>query len=879
MVDSKLLTKLPQNLLEILNDEEYHDITIEVKNDGILVQIKLPNILPEIFQIVLRYIYSERLSLEEYDTSDIIKLLFAANTLQMDEIQVWENVLKWGLAQNPELPSDISNYLKEDFNILKNTLQQQCKLIPWVLSGISSAFTKMDRTIWNQTPNNTNVGESAHANVNHDGRNHSLLAGIMRGCDFDKRQCENVNIYEHYNVSDSYHNKSELARSIQAEKRADFFLIAFIIAMVDNKFLPKLSQNLLEILNDDEYYDITIENDGTLTNIKLPNILPEIFQIILRYIYGGRLSLDEHDTSDIIKILVTANELSLQELIPYFESFLIENKKNWVEQNFNLIYQTCFQNDSFLELQKYCTYLISKEPNKIFNSPNFSLIPEKLLISLIQHDNLQMSQVQVWEHVLKWGIAQNPELPSDSSSYSNDDFNSLKSTLQKCIPFIKFTKFTSKEFLNKVYPYKNIIPEELCDNLFKYFLDHDCKNEHSIAQNTLGNLYENGGHIEKTLEKAIYWYRKAAENGNYEAQFNLGQYYRYGNGVEKNEKVFEYHKKSADKGYLDAQFELGYCYSKGIGTEANKAKAFELFKIAAENGRAVAQKNLGYLYENGKGTDKDLEKAIYWYRKAAENGNYDSQYALGRCYEYGIGVEKNVVKAFEYYNTVAKKGHYIAQNNLGYLYVRSERTEKDLEKAIYWLQKAAENGYKLAYDNLGICYELGIGVNKDKIRAFELYKKSSEKGYINAKFHLGYCYVNGIGTKINKEKGYELYNEAARVENNEKEIVNDLNEVKHWYQKSAEHDNKVALCKLGEIYELGKGVNQNIIRAFDYYKKAAKEGSMDGKYKLGYYYLHGIIVDTNNEKAFDLYKEAAEGGNNDAQKSLALLQKNREKHI
>ena len=29
--------------------------------------------------------------------------------------------------------------------------------------------------------------------------------------------------------------------------------------MVDNKFLPKLSQNLLEILKDNEYYDITIE--------------------------------------------------------------------------------------------------------------------------------------------------------------------------------------------------------------------------------------------------------------------------------------------------------------------------------------------------------------------------------------------------------------------------------------------------------------------------------------------------------------------------------------------------------------------------------------------------------------------------------------------
>ncbi|PKK64475.1 hypothetical protein RhiirC2_787435 [Rhizophagus irregularis] len=62
------------------------------------------------------------------------------------------------------------------------------KLVLWVLSDISSAFTKMDHTIWNQFPNNTNVGESVHANVNHDGRNLSLLAGIYRGRDFDKRQ-------------------------------------------------------------------------------------------------------------------------------------------------------------------------------------------------------------------------------------------------------------------------------------------------------------------------------------------------------------------------------------------------------------------------------------------------------------------------------------------------------------------------------------------------------------------------------------------------------------------------------------------------------------------------------------------------------------------
>ncbi|UZO02745.1 uncharacterized protein OCT59_021224 [Rhizophagus irregularis] len=230
--------------------------------------------------------------------------------------------------------------------------------------------------------------------------------------------------------------------------------------MIDDKLLLKLTQNLLEILNDDEYCDITVEvgndpvvkifrahmvilnyrssylrrilstnikkNDGTLPNIKLPNILPDTFQIILRYIYGGRLSLEEYDISDIIKILIASNELGLQELIPYLESFLIENKKRWMEQNFDLIYQTSFENDSFLELQKYCINLISKEPNKIFNSPRFTSVPKKLLVTIIKNDNHQMSEIQVWEHVIKWGLAQNPELPSDPTSFSKDDFNTLK---------------------------------------------------------------------------------------------------------------------------------------------------------------------------------------------------------------------------------------------------------------------------------------------------------------------------------------------------------------------------------------------------------------------------------------------------------------------
>ncbi|EXX59506.1 uncharacterized protein OCT59_027245 [Rhizophagus irregularis] len=282
--------------------------------------------------------------------------------------------------------------------------------------------------------------------------------------------------------------------------------------MDDNNLLPKLFQNLLEILNDEEYYDVTIEvgndpyikifrahmvilhyrstylrrmlstnkknNDGALVHIKLPNILPEIFQIILRYIYSGRISLEEYDTSDIIKILIAGSELGLQELITYIQSFLIKTKANWMEQNFNLIYQTCFENDSFLELQNFCTNLTSEEPDKIFKSLNFASIPEKLLITIIQSDNLQMEEIQVWNHVLKWGLAQNPEISSDPANFSKEDFKTLKNNVRQCIPFIRFHNLSSEEFSDKVLPYRKILPKDLLyEDLLKYFMNPNKKSK------------------------------------------------------------------------------------------------------------------------------------------------------------------------------------------------------------------------------------------------------------------------------------------------------------------------------------------------------------------------------------------------------------------
>src|SRR6266498_2153131 len=60
--------------------------------------------------------------------------------------------------------------------------------------------------------------------------------------------------------------------------------------------------------------------------------------------------------------------------------------------------------------------------------------------------------------------------------------------------------------------------------------------------------------IEKNLEKAFYWYQKAAENGHIKAQYNLAILYEDGEGTEKNlEKAFYWYQKVAENEHKKVQ--------------------------------------------------------------------------------------------------------------------------------------------------------------------------------------------------------------------------------------------------------------------------------------------------------------------------------------
>ena len=69
----------------------------------------------------------------------------------------------------------------------------------------------------------------------------------------------------------------------------------------------------------------------------------------------------------------------------------------------------------------------------------------------------------------------------------------------------------------------------------------------------------------------------------------------------------------AEQGNADAQNNLGVMYENGKGVARDTAEALKWYSLAAEQGMAQAQNNLGAMYENGNGVVRDYAEALKCY--------------------------------------------------------------------------------------------------------------------------------------------------------------------------------------------------------------------------------------------------------------------------
>jgi TPR repeat protein len=341
------------------------------------------------------------------------------------------------------------------------------------------------------------------------------------------------------------------------------------------------------------------------------------------------------------------------------------------------------------------------------------------------------------------------------------------------------------------------------------------------TQRTKGESLE-GKAPNGTAEKEKRWAeyiekdKKQPENGDPEAQFQLGSRYVGGRGVTKNEKEgANWIRRAAEQGHVMAQFELGELYSRGEGVPKDLQEAAKWYEKAAQQGATLAQARLGFMYKHGEGVKKDYDLATKWFKKLEDqNPQYaaamgwttgDLFNSIADRYYTGKGEPLDYVKAKYWYERSAAQGNLTAYCSLGMLYYSGEGVEKDYAKAMDWLNKAAERKSARAYTLLGMMYYNGEAVQKDYKKAADWFKKAADAGIPEAQYRLACMYVEGEGLDVNHVEAVKLLLEVAE-------------------SPSAGKQSVLSQTMLGLIYAQGLGVEKNVREAWKWYSKAAEQG-------------------------------------------------------
>lgn len=131
-------------------------------------------------------------------------------------------------------------------------------------------------------------------------------------------------------------------------------------------------------------------------------------------------------------------------------------------------------------------------------------------------------------------------------------------------------------------------------------------------------------------DKAAYWYLKAAEQNHSGAQNNLGNCYMYGRGVEKNIKeAIKWYRLSASNGDDYGQLSLGDCFRDGhkiqIGEHWEKSKGAVYHDWTTK---------FGYhqIPEYEIVIQQDIDSAKYYWEKSAAQGNTTAKERLQKIY-------------------------------------------------------------------------------------------------------------------------------------------------------------------------------------------------------------------------------------------------------
>ena len=388
---------------------------------------------------------------------------------------------------------------------------------------------------------------------------------------------------------------------------------------------------------------------------------------------------------------------------------------------------------------------------------------------------------------------------------------------------------------------------------------YEKSHEDSISYR-LGTMYLKGKGTDVDLKKAEKYLLESADNGNNQAQYQLGKLRLAQDRIDEAEQLFI---KSAEKGNVYSAFALGRIYMTEEKRDDSKAEQFlKQYLAGSDDELGIGEYALGKLYIS----QDHIDEAEQLFIKSAGKGNVYSAFALGRIYmteekrddskaeqflkqylagsddelgigEYALGKlyisQDHIDEAEQLFIKSAGKGNAYSAFSLGRIYMTEEK--RNDSKAEQFLKQYLAG----SDDELGIGeYALGkLYLTQDRIdEAEQLLISSSEKENLYASYKLGKLYLTD--RKLDYTKAVKYLKPCADKADNEyaqyalgciylKKEHYDRRLAEKYLLESSGHNNSSAQLKLGLMYR-----EEQKYRQSDYWMKLAAQNGNEYAQKI-----------------------------------------------
>ena len=296
---------------------------------------------------------------------------------------------------------------------------------------------------------------------------------------------------------------------------------------------------------------------------------------------------------------------------------------------------------------------------------------------------------------------------------------------------------------------------------------YEKSHEDSISYR-LGTMYLKGKGTDVDLKKAEKYLLESADNGNNQAQYQLGKLRLAQDRIDEAEQLFI---KSAEKGNVYSAFSLGRIYMTEEKRDDSKAEQFlKQYLAGSDDELGIGEYALGKLYL----TQDRIDEAEQLLISSSEKENLYASYKLGKLYLTDRKLD--YTQAVKYLKPCAdKEDNEYAQYALGCIYLKKEHYDRRLAEK-YLLESSGHNNSS-AQLKLGLMYR-----EEQKYRQSDYWMKlAAQNGneyaqkilaerheQIRMKLHLG-ATANSVMRRVCSNMQTKAQQLLAQVERDEQE--------------------------------------------------------------------------------------------------------------